>query len=213
MITAFRFVLFATACLCALPVALRADQPTSGKSPGGHLNYEVRPATDGKEIWVYRDNETTRANKMCETLGGANLRLFFSPDDRWIIVQDGSASLGVSLRLFHREGEHSYAERDKEDIGAKVEITALKQDGAEAKEVSDHRYAQVLGWSADSRYVLVRASGKGDDGTNYAQFNWIGVYDLDTGKVSTDLGKVNHFGVRRWPHAAAVGDLPFVEVQ
>ena len=205
-----KLVLSAAACLCVLPAALHADQPEKGKSPGGHLNYEVRPAADGKEIWVYRDNETTRANKMCETLGGANLKLFFSPDDRWIIVQDGGASLGVSLRLFHREGEHSYAERDKTDIGEKVEAAAMKQDGGDGKALSEKRYAECLDWSTDSQYILVRVSGKSDERYNHTQFRWIGVYDLDTGKVSTDLSKLNKPGVRRWPPGSTVSGLPFI---
>lgn len=205
--------LLTAACLCTLPLTLAANQPASGKSPGGHVSYEIRPAADGKEVWVYRDNETTRANKMCETVGSDNLKLFFSPDDRWIIVQDGGASLGVSLRLFHREGEHSYAERDKEDIGTKAENAALKSDGFGGKDLSDHRYAECLAWSADSRCVLVRVSGKGDDGTNHVQFSWVGVYDLDTGKVSADLSKLNKLGVRRWPHGSTVSDLPFIGAQ
>ena len=205
---ALRLALFAAACLCAQ--TLRADQPTSGKSPGGHVNYEVRPAGDEKEIWVYRDNETGRANKMCTTPGWGNLRLFFSPDDRWIIVQDGGSSLGVSLRLFHREGEHTYTERDKENIDDKTEAAALKSDGFGGKEISDHRYAECLDWSADSRYVLVRVRGKGSDGTNNVVFSWMCVYDLDTGKVGTDLSKINQQGVRRWPRGSTVSDLPFV---
>lgn len=205
--------LFAAVCLCALPAALAAGQPESGKSPGGHVSYEIRPANDGKEIWVYRDDEKGRANKMCDTLGSPGLKLFFSPDDRWIIVQDGGGSLGVSLRLFHRAGEHTYEERDKEDIGAKAEMAALRQDGGAGKEVSDHRYAECLAWSADSQYILVRVSGKGEERYNHVQFSWIGVYDLESGKVSTDLGKLNKPGVRRWPPGSTVGDLPFIGAQ
>ncbi len=205
-------LLFTAACLAVWPAALPADQPEVGKSPGGHINYEVRPAGDEKEIWVYRDGEKGRANKMCETPGWGNLKLFFSPDDRWILVQDGGPSLGVTLRLFHREGEHSYRERDKENIDGKVEMAALKSDGFGGEEVSDHRYAECLAWSADSRYILVRVSGKGSDETNHVAFSWVGVYDLDTGKVGTDLSKLNKLGVRRWPRGSTVSELPGVGV-
>ncbi len=205
--------LFLATCLCALPPALRAGQPESGTSPGGHVHYEIRPAADGKEIWVYRENEKGRINKMCETVGSDDLKLFFSPDDRWIVVQDGGASLGVSLRLFHRDGEHSYGERDKTDIGATVEAAAMKQDGGDGKALSDKRFTECLGWSTDSQYILVRVSGKGDERYNHVQFRWIGVYDVDSGKVSTDLGKMNKPGVRRWPPGSTVSGLPFIGVQ
>ncbi len=206
-------ILLAVAGLCASPRVLRADQPESGKSPGGHISYEIRPAGDGKEVWVWRDDEKGRANKMCDTVG-TRLKLCFSPDDRWIIVQDGTGSLGVSLRLFHREGEHTYEERDKENIDDKAELAALKTENPAATEVADHRYAECLDWSTDSSCILVRISGKGFEGqTNNVQFHWLCVYDLTTGKISTDLGKLNKGGVRRWPRGSEIGNPPMIGAQ
>ncbi len=191
-------LLFVT-LLCILPAALPAGQENTGQSANGHVSYELRGKDYAKALWVWRDNDKGKAVKLCETPGWGNMQVHFSPDDQWIIVQDGGSSLGVSLRLFHRAGEANYEERKDADIDGKAEKAALQQGGFGEKEIADHRYAECLDWSADSNAVLIHVSGKGNESHNHVEFQWLGVYDLSTGKFSADLGKMNAGGVKVTP--------------
>lgn len=183
----------------AFALTARAEQKAEGRSPDGDISYELRSGSDdSKHIWLYPTAGKEEAVELCETPGWGNLQIHFSPDSYWIIVQDGGSSLGISLRLFRRENGVQYRELKDADIDGKAERLALQQHGLSAKEVCDHRYARVLGWSADSKTVLVSIFGRGARGNSQIELNgWTGLYHLGTGTFGFNLGKMNARAVVR----------------
>jgi hypothetical protein len=162
--------------LIIVPFLLCAQQQNEGDSPSGKIHFVVRGGDDEKKIYLSVPGANSQEVELCETPGWGNLVVFFSPDDYWIIVQDGGPSLGISLRLFRRDKGVKFTEQKDADIDAKAERFALKQKGFPAQEILDHRYAKVLAWSRDSTCVLIALNGH--DGTREQAVtigNWIGV--------------------------------------
>ena len=193
--------LFALAVSLSLPPLDAAEQQTQGTSPSGEIHYELREGADeSKRIWLFPKDRPAQAVELCETPGWGYLSVHFSPDDNWLIVQDGGGSLGVSLRLFKREAGVRFRELEEAKIDDKIERLALTQAGAPAKQVLDHRYAKVLSWSADSKAVLVSVSGSGSNGGRRISVEgWTGIYDVGSGAVSLDLKKFNRTAAEARP--------------
>jgi hypothetical protein len=179
--------------LIVVPVLLCAEQQNEGDSPSGKIHFVVRGGDDEKKIYLsVPGGANSQEVELCETPGWGNLVVFFSPDDYWIIVQDGGPSLGISLRLFRRDKGVKFTEQKDADIDAKAERFALKQKGFPAQEILDHRYAKVLAWSRDSTCVLIALNGHGGTREQAVTIgNWIGVYDLASGNISLDLEKMD----------------------
>ena len=185
--------LFAVGLSLTLRCVDASEQPTQGTSPSGEIQYELREGADeSKRIWLFPKDRSAEAVELCETQGWGYLSVHFSPDDKWLIVQDGGGSLGVSLRLFKRDAGVRFRELEQAKIDDKVEQLALAQAGAPAKQVLDHRYVKVLSWSADSKAVLVSISGSSSrDGRRVSIENWTAIYDVGSGTVALDLKKFN----------------------
>jgi len=161
-------------------------QLNCGQSESGKISYELRGEEVGeRELWLYPENHADAAVYLCDTEGWGALEMHFSPDDHWLIVQDGGASLGVSLRLFRRDKGVNFTEIKDADINGKAERMALKSNGLPAKEILDHRYVDVLGWSRDSKTVAVRIKGHYADRVSIR--DWIGLYKVATGTFTFDL--------------------------
>ena len=128
-----------------------------------------------------------------ETPGWGSLDLYFSPNNEWLIVQDGGASLGISLRLFQRKKGAHFVEKNVQ-LNEGAERLALQRSGVK-KGATDHRYLQVVGWSNDSRFVILRLSGHGPDELRIR--GWFTVYDVKTGKFSFDLNALNEKSVEK----------------
>jgi hypothetical protein len=193
-----RATLCATLFLLMFVASTSAEQQNKGSSGSGQIEWQLREgAEESKRIWLAPRDRPNEAVELCETHGWGNLSIHFSPDDSWLIVQDGGGSLGISLRLFKREKGLRFKELEEADINGKVERAALVDAGAFSKDPLDHLYASVLGWSADSRTVLVRVAGSGSrNNRQVAVEGWTGVYDLASGAISLDLKKFNRQAVK-----------------
>ena len=173
------------------PSLLYSQQQNEGDSPSGQIHFVVRGYEEHR-IYLSPARAITKQVELCETPGWANLVIHFSPDDYWIIVQDGGPSLGISLRLFRHEKGVEFTEQKDADIDGKAERLALQQNGLPSQEILDHRYLKVLAWSRDSTCVLIALRGHGGTKEQSVTIeNWIGVYDLTKGEIGSDLGKMN----------------------
>jgi hypothetical protein len=144
--------------LLLVPFVLYSQQQDEGDSPSGKIHFSVR-GDEGKTIYLSASGGNSQEVELCETPGWRNLVIHFSPDDYWLIVQDGGGSLGISLRLFRREKGAKYIEQKNTDIEGKAERLALERNGLQAEEILDHRYVKVLAWSSDSTCILIQLSG------------------------------------------------------
>jgi hypothetical protein len=151
----------------------------------------------------YGFGKTARENavKLCDTAGWGNLRVYFSPDDRHVIVRDGGSSMGIELRLFSRRNTNApdeFKERENANIGDNAERFALERAGLGTDLVLRHRYVGCLWWSDDSKTILIHLTGSGNRGEEAYHMDWIGTYNVLNGEVSTDLASMNANAVTVW---------------
>jgi hypothetical protein len=179
----------------ALSVALPAfaDQEEHGTSSTGKFEWELRGTVDsGKEIWLWEAGHKRAARKLCDTEGWCCLHMHFSPEDDSLVVEDGGASLGISLRLFRHVSSAEYHEITEPDINLAAEHAALEAGRLPKNEALDHLYVKCLGWSADSTSILIRVTGKGSS-TTRPHFNilWFAAYYFAPPHFETDLRQFN----------------------
>ncbi|HEY4273571.1 MAG TPA: HNH endonuclease [Candidatus Udaeobacter sp.] len=178
------------------------DQPSEGASVNGELHFELRgdPRELGAEIWIWQ-KAREKAVKLCDTAAWGNLRVFFSPDDRHIVVRDGGSSMGIDLRLFSRESTNAtdeFKELENTSIGDNVERFALAHAGLGTDLVLHHRYMGCLWWSDDSKSILIHLTGSGNREKKAYHLDWIGTYNVLNGEVSMDLASMNANAVTVW---------------
>jgi len=178
---------------------LQADQINEGDSPSRKIHFEVKPNNqETKDIWLSPKDHKDNAVKLCETPGWGNLNIHFSPDDFWIIVEDGGASLGIHLTLFQRVKGVNFKEMKDVDIEGKAIQFAMKQNGLLGEGDLDHQYVHVLNWSSDSKFILISVSGAGRrDKYGVSIAGWNVIYNLGTGQFSFDLNKINAGAVEK----------------
>lgn len=170
-----------------------AEERKDGVSPSGKIAWHVVQAGDNgaSEVFISEaDQGESAAQKLCETVSVANTKVFVSPDDSWIIVQTGGASLGTSLIALRRENGMIYQEDKETDIGAAVLLAAC--DGDQTKvDAIERVHTTWVGWSGDSKSLLVEVEAHGGEKTVRSFF---AIYDLTTRKIGFDLAKFNQAG-------------------
>ncbi len=191
----FAFLIFLTASS-----VIRAEQQNEGASPDGEIRYEARSIGQNlesgaeKAIWLSERGSEDWV-KLCETPGWGSLEMHFSPDSHWLMVQDGGASLGISLRVFEQKNGAHYRELIDRHLDDRVERLAMDRARAPRDWVSDHRYLRVLAWSHDSSTVLLRLSGHG--GGPFSMRGWVTLYDVKADTFSFDLDRMNEGAIRK----------------
>jgi hypothetical protein len=161
-------------------------------TPNGLSRWEFRKAEDittRSEIWMWPDGHKADAIKLCEVEGSIG-RVKVSPDSDWLIVEDGGASLGISLRLFKHESGLTYKEIKKPDITKKAIELALhnaKPAGAELL----HAYLECVAWPSDSRHILVYLTGNVWAAGQRRNIEWAAVYDVPSSTFSRNLTEFN----------------------
>src|SRR5205823_4591497 len=114
--------------------------------------------------------------------GWGNFRIYFAPNNRFIIVEDGGSSMGVHLRLFTqietKEGQ-LFVEKENANIEDKAERFLLVRAGLPPCPILDHRYTHCWFWSDDSGAILFHISGHGVFEAQGYRISSICVYDLE----------------------------------
>ena len=117
-----------------------------------------------------------------------------SPNGKWIVVDDRPGVGQCEPRLFQHQKGLNFTEVKRAQIWEK----AVRFFGNSNHYPASLRKRLLFGewivesmlWSDDSRSLLLRLS-KGRTGEPVWVYNWRCVYDLTTGKISTDLGVLN----------------------
>ena len=172
-----------------------AEDRKDGVSASGKIAWHVVRVDDQgiSEVLISEaDQGESAPQKLCEAVSVANTKVSVSPDDSWIIVQTGGASLGISLTVFRRENGMIYNEMPGMNIGAAVLLSACGSDQPRA-DAMDRVYMDLVGWSKDSGSVLVGLNARGEKG-EISEF--FAIYDLAERKVGFDLVKFNATGSR-----------------
>lgn len=146
------------AALCG-PVLADKEATASGVSASGNIAWSVNPDTNELNLVPARGGSDA---KLCEIIGTSNLSVHFSPDDRFIFVTDGGASLGIHVTLYKHSSGVSYREDSSIDFDLAVQRLAMEAETGKKIDdtVLDHSYLKCLGWTKKGQAIL-QLSGSG----------------------------------------------------
>jgi hypothetical protein len=171
-----------------LSAAQEAQPIRSWTSPSEALKAEAisSSAESPRTIFLFEPSKPEVRQQLCTFSRDASV--VFSPDEKWIALNDHYGSDRAKIRLFKRVAGLKYAELKVDPANAAWALLHRRHRVPYPKDL-DHYYAHVSEWSADSMAVLVSLSGHTD--ANLAVGGWLCVFDLRTGKASLDLGRMN----------------------
>lgn len=123
-----------------------------------------------------------------------------SPDGKWIVINDRPFRGECNPRLFKQEAGLKFIEVKDANIRKKA-IEFFLRYNKYSKEIGEHMLpagaciVESMLWSDDSKSLLLRLS-KGQTGEPLWINDWRCVWDLTTGKVSTDLKALNRGAIQ-----------------
>lgn len=181
------FLLSAVVALFCSPAFADKEALTSGVSPSQGIAWSLNP--DNGELNLVRADGKGAPVKLCDTLGPNNLGVFFSPDDKYIFMTDGGASLGIHGTLYKRSSGLDYSEVDFDFDLATQKLALEAETGKKITDtVLDHSYIKCLGWSRDGQWVVLEISGKGSlNGKRVEITGFRCAYSPSKGEMTNDL--------------------------
>lgn len=172
----------------AAVVPLAAQERKDEVSTSGKIATHVVESKDGAEVFISEANQAdSAAQKLCDVLSVSATKVSVAPDDSWIIVRRGGASVGISFAVFKREKGMIYKELPETDIVAVLLAAACGGDKAKIDQM-DHVTADIIEWSGDSKSVLAVVAARGGETRVPPYF---AIYRLADGKLEFDLSKFN----------------------
>lgn len=155
-------------------------------SNDGTIKIQFDPAEHPEvHVWLSSSKEPDTKKALGDTFFYVQ-DVNISPENRWIVVKNGTASAGTSLILFRRAEGLDYKEAGRIDPEAalKVLVTEKKIPG---NFVSAHLHVSAVGWLDEEAGALVlHISGDGGAGggqTNH--LDWVCMYQPATGKITS----------------------------
>lgn len=143
-----------------------------------------------REIWLRLLDSSEKPSLLAKY--GRNAEVVFSQDCSMIALNDNLGSNISEVRLFRRSGGLTY-KSVPDDIAAKAwnAIARIYNSGKPLR--LRHDYINAIGWSSDSRAVLLRVWGHTDLENHVDE--WYCVYEVSTGRISSDLSVMNRNAV------------------
>ena len=121
--------------------------------------------------------------------------VLFSPDERWIAINDAPVSDLADVRLFRRVDALKYQEADRSQPGKKCLALLDRISRRAVSPVLDHTYINTVRWSSDSRAFLLVVRGHTSNRNDIVVRDWLCVFNLETLQASTDLHLMNRGAV------------------
>jgi hypothetical protein len=201
-IVACLLLISASSCLAVEPGP--GYELVSRDEPDADLEFFGGPHIDiVKELYRRPDEDTPAFKIVLSSLADPSQKeLLFaydraadanlSPDGKWFIVNDRSFRNNCDPRLFKQQKGLKFAEVKDARIPQKAInffISYNKYPLSIRKHLSECIVESEV-WSDNSKSLLLRIS-KGQTGEPLWVYNWRCIYDLTTGKISTDLKVLN----------------------
>jgi len=205
--------IFAGACLAAEPGAgyelIQQTKPEDQSEffGGPHIDTVIevysKPAPEkffGKSFKIVLSSlaDPSRKELLFEYERAAVASL--SPDGKWIVINDRPFRGECNPRLFKKEADLKFTEANNANIRKKA-IEFFLRYNKYPKKIGEHMlpagacFVESVLWADDSKSLLLRLS-KGQTGEPLWIDSWRCVYDLTTGKVSTDLDVLNRGAIQ-----------------
>ena len=173
--------------------AVHTDQSPSGAILADHFWLENGPQRliGRRQIWLRYANGRGQPRLLFEHERIAEV--LFSPDERWIAINDAPLSDLADVRLFRRVGDLKYQEIEKSQPGGKCWALLDRASRPAISGKLDHRYVNAIRWSPDSRALLLKVQGHGSGDISVR--DWLCVFDVDREQASTELRLMNRGAV------------------
>ncbi len=199
----------------ALLIAAFLTQASAGQPPrefklsheehsiGGSFVAEhyVRDSNEVRRIWIAAGENSTNRAFLFEH--GRSATVLFSPDEKWLVVNNYEGSTDASPILFRQKRGVRYEPFKGIDLSAIVWKAAAADQGFPGKTDFDHRYSEVVCWLGPHT-VLLRAWGhhSGDHG-NHSLKDWFCLYDIRQRKIFFDLKLLSKGAFQQSPRATS----------
>lgn len=171
----------------------REPWKASEESPGRDViveyfrNKRPPPGQPPHEIWLApRNNDGERALLFRHNRGA---EVIFSPDEKWLAVNDYERSDFAEVRLFRWVEGVKYEEVKEARISEKVWEFFAKQNNLTRPPELHHRYVAAVRWASNSKAFLVSAWGFGDIGQGLQ--DWFCIFNVGAMKPTLDLNVMN----------------------
>ncbi len=187
---------FAIVLVSALAgVLFPAGKPAyTDKSPSGAIlaqHFVLEEVSPGvmirkQQIWLQDAKGKSPPSLLFEHQ--RNAEVLFSPDEKWIAINDNRLSDESDVRLFRRSDGLRYQEIEKAEAEKKCWALFDRTSRRSMSDKFDHRYVNAIRWAPDSRAVLLIGQGylSGEEKQFYAD-DWRCVFDVDRLEASTDM--------------------------
>ena len=151
-------ILTVVAALCGMSVSAK-ESPASGVSSSGVIAWSVDP--NSGTIFLNYASGAPGEWKLCGISSTENLRVDFSPDDRYIFVTDGTVSRGVHVTLYKRGSSLKFSKVDFSFSFAVQRLALAAEAGVKIdKSVLTYTDLRCLGWTRNGTARL-KLSGSG----------------------------------------------------
>lgn len=151
-------ILTVVAALCGVPVSAK-QSPASGVSSSGVIAWSVDP--NSGTIFLNYASGAPGEWKLCSISSTENLRVDFSPDDRYVFVTDGTVSRGVHVTLYKRGSSLKFSKVDFSFSFAVQRLALAAEAGVNIdKSVLTYTDLRCLGWTRNGTARL-KLSGSG----------------------------------------------------
>lgn len=185
-----------------LPVLSWAAQPpktftlaSTERSPRCTLTveYYLNETNGCRQLWI-SDYHNPR-NRVLLYDYDRSATVCFSPDEKWLVVNDYCGSSEAASVLFRR-AKGILFERVKDlDLDSIAWSAAAREQRFSPSDVFDHQYSEVLCWLGESGKLVIHAWGY--YGGVRSLDDWFCIFDVTTRKVSFDLSSVNAGSYRK----------------
>lgn len=122
--------------------------------------------------------------------GGLGAKVLFSPDEKWIALNEDMDPGFSGVFLFRLGKGGRYGQVGNAHISARSWALIRRTTPALKTAPFNRRYAEAVNWSGDSRDILIRIYAE-DSNTLEGLDDWYCVFDTTKLKVSLDLAPLN----------------------
>lgn len=143
----------------ALSTVNAREADVYGASPSRAITWSVDPSTNG----LYFVDAAGSSAKVCDVSAPSALKLTFSPDERYVVVTDGS-SIGTRISVYKRSSGVKYSKLSAYNFDLATQRLAIEVETGKSISspvLTTSRYLDCTGWSKNGQWAILRLSGEG----------------------------------------------------
>ena len=152
------------------------------------VSYYRSDNQEGNQIWLMTGGDKHKKSKLLYEFN-RDAEVIFSPDEKWLLINDRAGSNIFEVLLLKRHGAADYREVKDAEVTGKAWALFTRENALPKKTSLFHSYIEGIRWSADSKAFLLVLWGHTDE--NHYLDEWFCVYDLNKFQPSMNLEFMN----------------------